>query len=241
VAAISERSVYRREFSTATAPPCRHLLGEAHVVRGEPPAGLGADQRHRADGAAAGPHRDHHQRAHPHGPEQAQVLFVDRGGGQQLVGDVGEELRLTRSQHRREPLGGIGVDRLVLTQALGQHELLGVGMSHDDLTAHAAVVDQLDPAPVGDLGHREPGHVTQRLAVVERRGKDLADSGEEPRLALGALGGGHVLDDRHRRLDVPVCVVQRSRLEHPPLLGAARRLDEAEQQRLGRQPPKQSH
>ena len=86
---------------------------------------------------------------------------------------------------------------------------------HDSL-AGAALVDELDGAPVGDLGDRQPGHVAQRLLVVERRHQRLGGAREEPVAQLGDPLARDVLDDRHRRDRPPVLVVERRRLEQLP-------------------------
>ena len=59
----------------------------------------------------------------------------------------------------------------------------------------------VDHAPVGEVGHREPRDAAQRLLVVERAGEHAAGLGQQPLRLLGLLEVGDVLDHVDRLRD----------------------------------------
>ena len=63
----------------------------------------------------------------------------------------------------------------------------------------AAVAEQVDHAPVGELRHGEPGDAAQRLLEVERSGQHAAGVGQQPLRLLGLLEVGDVLDHVDRQ------------------------------------------
>ena len=72
---------------------------------------------------------------------------------------------------------------------------VGVG---DGDALEPAVAEDVDHAPVGEVGHREPRHPAQRLLVVERAGEHAPGLGQQPLGLLGLLEVGDVLDDVDR-------------------------------------------
>ena len=106
-------------------------------------------------------------------------------------------------------------------------------MRHGHRLACAVVVEQVDRAPVGDLGHRQPSDVAQRLLVVERGGQHLAG----PRQELHAQGRALAAVTSSMMVTAasiePARVTHRGRLQQHPLLLAGDPVDRAQQQRLG--------
>ena len=78
-------------------------------------------------------------------------------------------------------------------QLLGQLGLRRVGV-RDGHALEPVVADDVDRAPVRELGHREPRDAAERLLVVERAGEHAAGLGEQPLRLLGLLEVGDVLD-----------------------------------------------
>jgi hypothetical protein len=103
-------------------------------------------------------------------PIVRKVLLVDRRRDEELVGNVVVEDRLARAHHASKALLGVELLGLEGAQARGHLELARIDVRDGDLFALALVVEQIDPAPVGDLRHRQPGDVAKRLLVVQRGG-----------------------------------------------------------------------
>jgi len=121
-------------------------------------------------------------------------------------------------------------------------------MGHGQALRRAVGGQQVDTAAVGELRNGQPRDLSQRGGVVERRAEHAADLGQEPRAALGRLGGraadalalqqvgdgtlgagaleteGGVVRDRGRQVDLLVrkrvhgVVVQHELAEQPSLV-----------------------
>ena len=220
----------------AGAPP--ELLGELEIHLVEPPAGVaGRAQRDRADDPLAGDERDDQRRQRADAPQRGELGEVARGRAQQRVVDARVELRPPGRHHVGRAHG-----QLALARVPADHEpvadapaLLDVGGGH--ALQPAALVGQVDRAPVGQLGDRRPGDLLQRDLGVQRRRKQLGGLGEEALLELGAARLGDVLDDVDGQAGPAVGAEDRGGLDEPPVHLAGGALGDAQQQRLGRPLP----
>ncbi len=89
---------------------------------------------------------------------------------------------------------------------------VGVDVGDADV-ADAAVLEQIDAAPVGEPRNREPDEILERRREVERLGQHLAGLGEERERLLASPVLGQVEERRHRRDDPAVGVPHRLRAD----------------------------
>ena len=169
VLAAKQHRVVDRQPGTAG-----EILGQGQVAAVEVAPGLGRDQRHRAEAPAPRPERHDHGRDDAELSHQAQVLLVARRLHQHLVADLGVELGLAGADHLRRADLRVGIDRVASPQLLGQPDAARVGVRDRDVAQVAVLVDELDPAPVGDPPNGEVGELAQARVGVEGAGEQLA-------------------------------------------------------------------
>ena len=112
--------------------------------------------------------------------------------GQQLVGDLRDQLGQAAAQHVGHPAAGVEGHRIPAPQPAGQLHLVRVGMDDSETLQRAVGIEHVHRAPVRDLRDREAGHRAQRGLVVERGGEGVAGLGQEARGLFGAPAVGHV-------------------------------------------------
>src|SRR5439155_8365313 len=101
------------------------------------------------------------------------------------------QLGLAGANDVREPVRRGGVDRVLPPELPRPGDLARVDVRDGDVTQLAAVVEQLDRAPVGERRHGELRDALERRLVLERRRQDLGDAREEREaLAPGAIRNG---------------------------------------------------
>ena len=161
------------------------------------------------------------------------MLVIDRRLDEKLVGNVLVEKGLARTADQPQPLLGIELVGIERAQALGHVELARVDVRNRDRLACTFLVEQVDAAPVGDLGDGETCHVAKRLLVVQRGGQHLTGAREELHSQGRSLRGRHVLDDRDGGLDRAAGLAHGGRLQHHPLLLARLPVHRAHRQRHG--------
>ena len=83
-----------------------------------------------------------------------------------------------------------------LLRQLGQRR---IGVGDGEALGPPVRVEEIGEAPIGQIGHGEPGHARQRILIVERFGQVGARLGHEARDVLDALAFGDVLETAHRR------------------------------------------
>ncbi len=156
---------------------------------------------------------------------------VVRGGAQVLLVDLRVQLRAPGLRDSRRPGRSGGVDHET-PHRLGEAGPRGVRVGDGD-ALEAVLAGDVDHAPVGQVGHREPGHALQRVLVVERAGEHPSGLGEQPLALLGLLEVGDVLDHVDRLRDAAVRRAQRPRLHARPARFARGARPVADDHRLG--------
>ena len=157
---------------------------------------------------------------------------------EQLVGDVGDQLRVAVAQHLRRAALVARAARVALAVAAREGDLLGIAVGDRDLLDDAVAVGHAHAAPVGERGHGEVGDVLQRALVVQRGRERRAGAREQPLRLLRAPLLGDVLDHRHHQPRLAARVADAARLVHAPALLARRAVDDA--QPLRRRPPRRA-
>jgi hypothetical protein len=167
--------------------PPADLLGELELTRGVLAAGLGPDERHRAERAAARGERHDHHRVHLQLADELDLLLVERGGLEQRAVDDGVELGSAGADDRGRAGRGVRIRRVALLQLVRPADLLRIDVGDGD---RVAVVGELHRAPVRERGNGEAGDLLERLNRVQRLRQHLAGGVEEGvrLLALAALG-----------------------------------------------------
>ena len=180
--ALVEGRVVEGEARAAT-----DLDGQVAVLLGEPPPRLAAQQRERADRAAARRHRDaqvgdRRQLAQP----RDEVLVAERLAPLPLV-EPGDQHRLARAddvrraaaQGQRLVAGVGGPDEVLLRR-------VGVAVGHQ--RRPALLVDDAHRAEVGQPRHHRPHQGVEALVQADRRVQRQAHVGQQAGAVLGALG-----------------------------------------------------
>ena len=139
----------------------------------------GRDERDRAENAATGAQRDDHRRAKSELAHVPQVLLVPRSRGEHLVRHLGVELGVAGADHVRDSGLRARVDRVALAELAGKLDLGLIGVCHHDAVELAALVDHLDPAPVGDMADRERRELVERRFGIQGTRQELAGLGQE--------------------------------------------------------------
>ena len=214
-----------------TAPA--ELLRELHVLLVEAPPRLAAHERQRAERAAARGHRNDDHGAHPELAQDPVVLLVLGALAQELVRDLGVELRLAGPDHLVDAGRRIRVRRIALAHVEGPLAHLGVHVRQCLSVDPSAVGHKLHGDPVGHLGHREICHLHEQLVGIERGGEHLGAAGQEALGHLAALVRADVLDHVDRHGHLAVRVADRRGLDGRPVLLAGCPHTEAHD-RLGR-------
>ena len=190
----------------------RQLLREGGVLFSVHPAGLGRDERDRADHLAAGGERHGHVGLRRERARDFELVVVEAEGCERALVDLRHEHGLgpaRRDRDRREHR---------LLQLAGERELERVGVLERE-PLEPSVEEDVDRAPVGDPRHGKPRDVGERLLVVERAPEHPAGLGEERLPLLGELA---VLDIG-RRADP--AVVGRQRAAQEPAVRAVGEAD----------------
>ena len=152
---------------------------------------------------------------------------VDRELRQTFFGDLRDELALSRAQHERRPLSGLGVLRIAAAELECELDLALVDVL-DRERAQPSLLDDVHACPVGDAWHGHLRQSCQRGAVVERAAQGRARIDEKPLRFLGALA---VFDVRVRAEpldDLTAAVPHRDRARQVPAVGLVRRASETE-------------
>ena len=147
---------------------------------------------------------------------------------EQLVGDVGDQLRVAVAEHLRRAALVAGAARVALAVAARERDLLGVAVGDRDLLDRAVAVGHAHAAPVGERRHGEVGDVLQRALVVERGRERRAGAREQPLRVLRAPLLGDVLDHRHHQPRLAARVEDAARLVDAPAFLARRAVDDAQ-------------
>ena len=162
------------------------VVGEGEVGRPVVAAGARGQQRQRADAPAARHQRDDQIALGPQplvelrlGVEDLQARPVD-------AADVGGELRLPGRDHPPDALGRPLLGAVAAAQLQQQALLLGVRVAAGELAQRAVVEQDVDRAPVGQLGHHELSDPPERELVVQRARQHARCLVEEPQRGVGA-------------------------------------------------------
>ncbi len=167
------------------------------------------------------------------------MLLVDGRPEEHLVGYVVVEDGLAGPQHEAETGVRVELLGLELAQARGHLEPRRVDVGDRDALSPAVRIEQVHPAPVGDLRHGESRDVAQRLLVVQGGGEHGAGAGQEVAAQLHALAHRDVLDDRDGSLDLALRIAHR--LQEHPGLRSGPRVDRPHCQRAGNLAAQQTH
>ena len=126
----------------------------------------------------------HAQRA-----QHLEVVRLLHGAMQQLFADLGNALGLAGLQHvHGAGAGNAGrIGRKALVHLPREPLPARVPVRHGHPLQRPLLRQDVDHAPVGELGHREVRDAVERALVVGEAGQFLAGLREEPQVALGAL------------------------------------------------------
>ncbi len=124
--------------------------------------------------------------------DQARLLLAAGHAAERDLVRLGHHLGVGVGEHARERLGKLPRQRALL-ELLGRRLQGGIDVRDDESADLAAVLDEVDLAPVGQRAGDEPGQAGQGGLVVERAREHPADLGEQrvlpgAVLGLGALG-----------------------------------------------------
>ena len=141
--------------------------------------------------------------------QQLEVQLVHGFLHEHLVGDLGDELRLARANHRRDSRRLSGIRRVALLQLSREGDLRGVRVRDRDLRKGAVALDDVDGAPVRGVAHGELRNVAERLPVVERAGERVTGGHDERTLLLDDLAIVDVGRSADPELDVSGVIAHR--------------------------------
>ena len=153
---------------------------EAHEAEhaDRPPA---SDQRHRQRGGVPG------------AQHELQVLLVDGEGAQALGPDLVLQVRAAGARRDRDRVRAAGVQRIARARGVEHLERARIGRVGGGL-AELAVVDEVDDAQLGHVGHGHADDLAQHRLGLGWRLEQLAGTGHEVRApARGALGDERLL------------------------------------------------
>ena len=140
-----------------------------------------SDQRHRQRGRVPGARH------------QLQVLVVDGEGAQALGPDLVLQVRAARARRDGDGVRAAGVERIARARGVQHLQRARIGRVGGGL-AELAVVDEVDDAQLGHVGHGHPDDLAQHRLGLGRRLEQLAGPGHEVRApARGALGDERLL------------------------------------------------
>ena len=168
------------------------LLGQRRIVAAVPAAGfLRVDEGDDPGDLPAGHQRHDHERENPHLRQQPVLRLVRRKLAQQIVVDLGEQLKAPGQE--APPEGVVFPRRDLAHQRIPQRCLRRIAMRHVG-ASDALVLDDADGAPVSELRNRD---VRQRLGdvVVFQHADQSAELGQQVQPRLGQLAAVDVADD----------------------------------------------
>jgi hypothetical protein len=199
--------------------PVGQVLGhhQVGVVEGGP-AGPAPEGDHPQRPLAGGQRRDQ-GRAGPHLGQQGAHLVAPAPAPGGPVDERPHHRGVAAGQHQAH--GRAGIVGGGLAQAAQRLDPGGVGVGQPHL-GQPLLVGAVQGAPVGVLLHRQPGHLGQRLLVVQRREQGLAGRGQEALAHLALLERGDVLDDGDEAARLAGGAAQEGdgdvHPDHPPVL-----------------------
>ena len=174
------------------AAPCEIAGQRAVSIRVAAPRILGVQQRQCTQALAMRNQRHDQVRARPEPLQDLQVMLIPGDGADFLLGDGGLHLGLAGADSNGDATRLVQADREAF-EGLVQQRLLGrIGVRRRDSLNVAVRIEQVNRAPVSQLGHGQMGDVGQRRVVVERFAQPLARLRQELQargcaLALGPL------------------------------------------------------
>ena len=118
-------------------------------------------------------------RAHTELGEQLEVDVVLGPGSQILLADLRSQLRLSRREHLPDDMRHLRVGRVSLPELSGQGLLRMFHMRHGRLPDGSPDFEQINHAPIGEVGNGEPGSVLQHDVGVEGGRERLAGPCQE--------------------------------------------------------------
>ena len=163
------------------------LLRHAQVVFVEAASGFGADERDRAHDLVTDREWNAHVRPEAELADQVEVELVDGGCVEHLVGDLRYELGLPAADDAHRALVDLGVRRVALPQLARECHLCRICVRERERVDAAVGLEEVDGAPVRDLGNGKPRDGLQRAPIVERAGEHLAGAQQEVLRLLGSL------------------------------------------------------
>lgn len=144
-------------------------------------AALRRNECDRSENSVASDERNAHRRLQPELFENLRKFgHLGRRRLEQLVGNLGEELRPARADDVGDAVRSIRIGRIPLPQLVRPAHLLGVHVRHGQPAERTVLLDHVDRAPVGEAGDRERRDVGQRRLVVQRRAEQFARLRDEP-------------------------------------------------------------
>ena len=101
-------AVELRIFDRSRCPACK-LLRQRKIGRPVAPARFRCDERDHTQRALSGRERHAHVALEAQLADELEVKVVDCELGQSFLGDLRQELALTRAQHERRAVNGVGI------------------------------------------------------------------------------------------------------------------------------------
>ena len=195
---------------------------ELEVALVEAAAGLGHDERERAEDGAAHLERHDDVGAELQLVDQAQMLFVDDSFDEELAWNLGHQLGVAGAQHVIEAVGVVGPRRIASLEIVDERHLARIDVGDgDSCRLGAAAFDEIDRAPVGDGRHGQARHGGERALVVERGAQLGVGAQEEAAILVIAGPLGDLAEDADGVRDRAGGVAHRHRSQlAPALLGA---------------------
>ncbi len=166
-------------MSIISAASWADLLDEVQVLLVVAARRLGGDQCQRADRAAAGTERRDDRRARVEPAVEVELLAVARRLDEELLRHLRVELGAAAHEHRRGAVRIVRNDGEAPPQLARQLALCGIGVLRDDVADAAVVLDEVDPAPVAELGDGEPGQLDDHPLVVGGDGQRPRQTADE--------------------------------------------------------------
>ena len=162
------------------------LLGQRQVVRPVAPDPAG-DQQERPQRPPAGHERDGERGPEAGLPQELEVPGVAGNGLEVTVGDLRHQLRPARAERLgHAAVRGMGDGRVPLQ--LADERLLGrIHVLRHQAADSPLLVEQVDHAAVGQVGHRQARQALEGGLVIERAGQDAARFGQERRALFGCF------------------------------------------------------
>ena len=224
--ALGDLAVQARVVDCDRRPP-GELLGEGDVGGAVDALRLRGREREHADRAPAGDQRHEQVRAEVEAAQELSLTPRRRHLVDPLGRDVRDEVIDALAQHLRGSLGAVELRRVARPDLVRDGLPGGIGADDGDAPDRPVVGEQVDHAPVRQLGHGEAGDARERGLVVERRREQRRRLDEKPLLALLADAVGDVAEEPDAAGVTPVVegdrravAGERAAVEQPDLVPA---------------------